>query len=60
MTVHAAAEDKRSPKPLGWGRIVINMAAECAITNRMTITLLRERVVGMRQAARSDGRPTPP
>jgi len=38
------AEEKRAWKPLGRGRTVIDMIAECAITNRMSIKLLHERV----------------
>jgi len=41
---HAVAEDKHGWKPLGRGRTIIDLIAECAITNRMSINLLHERV----------------
>lgn len=40
---HAVAEDKQGWKPLGRGRTVIDLVAECAITNKMSINLLHER-----------------
>ncbi len=40
---HAIAEDKRNWKPLGRGRTVIDLIAECAIVNSMSIRLLHER-----------------
>jgi len=40
---HDIAEDKQDWKPLGRGRTVIDLIAECAITNRMSIKLLHER-----------------
>jgi hypothetical protein len=40
---HAVMQDSQSWKPLGRGRTVIDLVAECAITNRMSIKLLHER-----------------
>lgn len=39
----AVAEDRQGWKPLGRGRTVIDLVAECAITNRMSVKLLHER-----------------
>jgi len=40
---YAVPEDKRGWQPQGRGRSVVDMVAECAVTNRMSIALLRER-----------------
>ena len=40
----AVAEDGQGRSPLGRGRTVIDLVAECAITNEMSIKLLHERV----------------
>ena len=40
----AVAQDRRDWKPLGQGRTVIDMVAECAIVNELSVRLLHERV----------------
>lgn len=40
----AVAADKHDWKPLGSGRTVIDLIAECAVTNEMSVRLLQERV----------------
>ncbi len=40
----AVPDDKHDWKPHGRGRTVIDLLAECAVTNGMSVTLLRERV----------------
>jgi len=39
----AVPEDKQGSQILGLGRSVIDIVAECAITNKMSIALLRDR-----------------
>ena len=41
---HAVPNDKQDWKPFGQGRTVIDLIAECAVTNAMSIQLLQERV----------------
>ncbi len=40
----AVADDRHDWKPLGYGRTVLELVAECAVTNEMSIKLLHERV----------------
>ncbi len=41
---YAVAGDKRIWKPLEKGRTVLDLVAECAITNEMSVKLLQERI----------------
>ncbi len=41
---NAVPDDKRNWKPFGTGREVVDLVAECAITNEMSVKLLQERV----------------
>ena len=42
-TAYAVVEDKRGWQPQGRGRSVVDMVAECAVVNQMSIALLRDR-----------------